>query len=191
MREFKRIADMKLSRPPALDQELMWAQLAQHYGLPTRLLDWSESATAALYFAVQQSHEDGIVFVLNPIDLNRLSNPSDPRVLDAQRDQERIQKYFASGVDARKNGAFPIALNPMWNSDRLIQQKGVFTLHGRRFSMDDGRISSLVGIPILADFKPSLRTELQRVGVDEMTLFPELEHACAHLKRKYGLGHEG
>ena len=33
--EFKRIAEIKLARPPRPEDELMWAQLAQHYGLPT------------------------------------------------------------------------------------------------------------------------------------------------------------
>jgi hypothetical protein len=39
----------------------------------------------------------------------------------------------------------------------------------------------------LKESKPRLRNELQRIGVDEMTLFPELEHSCSHLKRREGL----
>ena len=78
-------------------------------------------------------------------------------------------------------------MNPVWNSERLIIQKGVFTVHGKRFSLDKGRVPSLVGIPVLKDLKPRLRSELQRIGVDEMTLFPELEHSCSHLKRRCGL----
>lgn len=48
-------------------------------------------------------------------------------------------------------------------------------------------VPSLVGVPILSEHKNKLRKELQRIGVDEMTLFPELEHSCAHLKRRCGL----
>jgi len=181
--DFKRIADSKLPRPPRADQELMWAQIAQHYGLPTRLLDWTESATTALYFACLKEKLDGLVLILNPGDLNRLSYSGKPRVLDPQEDSNVIRDYLRVGARQAKRGRFPVAINPVWNSERLIMQKGVFTLHGNRFDLDSG-VPSLVAIPILRESKRRLRSELQRIGVDEMTLFPELEHACMHLKRK-------
>jgi hypothetical protein len=187
MADFKRVADLKLPRPPALDKELEWAQLAQHYGLPTRLLDWTESATTALYFACLRDEQDGFVYMLNPIDLNRLSYPDKPRVLDPQQDSQTILAYLRTGARRTLGGRNPIAINPVWNSERLIMQKGVFTLHGKRFDLDGGAVPSLTAIPILRESKPRLRSELQRIGVDEMALFPELEHACVHLKRREGL----
>ena len=65
--DFKRIAGMKLRRAPDPANELEWALIAQHYGLPTRLLDWTESATTALYFACLKPDRDGLVFIVNPI----------------------------------------------------------------------------------------------------------------------------
>ena len=65
--------------------------------------------------------------------------------------------------------------------------KRVFTLYGSRFEIDPSVVPSLVAIPILKEVKHGLREELQRIGVDEMTLFPELEHACIHLRRRAGL----
>ena len=79
--DFQHTASVFLSEKPALDDFSSWLTLMQHYGLPTRLLDWSRSALFALYFAiVDQSYindiryevplVDGAVWLLNPFMLN-------------------------------------------------------------------------------------------------------------------------
>ena len=56
---------------PPLERTDQWLFLAQHVGLPTRLLDWTESALLALYFALQNNNP--VVWMINPIELNQLS----------------------------------------------------------------------------------------------------------------------
>jgi hypothetical protein len=185
--EFKRIAEIKLPRLPGLEEEFKWAQQAQHYGVPTRLLDWTESATVALYFACLNATVDGIVFILNPVDLNRMSFPQKPRILDAGLDASIIKMYMKLDVKRRNRGPKTVAVNPVLNSERLMLQKGVFTLHGSRFELDRDQAPSLVGLPILRESKAQLLIELERVGVDEMSIFPELEHSCKFLVRREGL----
>ena len=186
--EFKRVAELKHDRPPHANENMKWRQLAQHFGLPTRLLDWTESATFALYFACLKSERDGMVFVINPTDLNRLSVDL-PRVLDAQLDSDIIDPYFELNARRNPQGRYrTIAINPVWNSDRIMMQRGVFTLHGSQsFNLNNEQAPSLVAVPILSEVKSLLWDELERIGVDEMTLFPELEHSCNHLRRKANL----
>ena len=64
-----------------------------------------------------------------------------------------------------------------------MTQRGAFTLHGPRFALDVKEAPSLVGVPVHRQSKERLKRELESVGVDEMPLFPELEHSCIHLKR--------
>ena len=187
--DFKRVAEIKLDKPPRLEEELKWIQLAQHYGIPTRLLDWTESAAIGLYFACLDPAIDGLVFVLNPIDLNRLTFPKKPWILDGQSDAGTIKPYLKLTGKKAPGGRNTIAINPVWNSERLMLQKGVFTLHGSRFDLDNDQAPSLVVLPILREVKEQLRRELERVGVDEMTIFPELEHSARHLRRKISSAH--
>lgn len=183
--EFRRFAEMRLAKPPGLGEDLKWVQLARHYGLPTRLLDWTRNAAIALYFACLDVKIDGSVFVFNPVDLNRQVDPDKPRVLDAHLDAKLIGEYLRLTGKKDPRGRRTIAVNPVWNSERIMLQQGTFTLHGSSgFTLTSAQATSLVAIPILGGHKPSLRKDLDRVGVNEMSIFPEPEHICNYLKER-------
>jgi hypothetical protein len=186
--DFKRYAKIKLPDLPARDEELEWVQLARHYGLPTRLLDWTKNAAIALYFASlparlpNGSGADGAVIVLNPIDLNREADPKNARIFDAHSDVSRIRKYLELPGDRNPRGLKTIAINPVWNSDRIMLQQGVFTLHGsREFTLTPRQAPSLAYLRVPAMQKENLLHELERAGINEMSIFPEPEHMCHYL----------
>jgi hypothetical protein len=186
--DFKRYVNIRLPNLHRPDDELQWVQLARHYGLPTRLLDWTRNAAIALYFACLKAptstDPDGAVFVINPRDLNREANKKtkDSRIFDAHADADRIHTYLTLSGGKNLRGLKTIAINPVWNSERILLQQGAFTLHGsREFTLTSRQVPSLVCLRVPANKKEGLLHELERAGMNEMSIFPEPEHMCRYL----------
>ncbi len=75
IKRFKQNADLLLNKQ--IKENIDWLFLMQHYGVPTRLLDWSESPLVAIYFAViskKNMNKDGALWLLLPNELNKNAN---------------------------------------------------------------------------------------------------------------------
>ncbi|MDF0676600.1 MAG: FRG domain-containing protein [Nitrospira sp.] len=162
--------------------------LMQHHGLPTRLLDWSESALISLYFAVQRSPLDsqsGAVWMLDPWQLNKHVAQIGDRL--TAYDNHRIKQYLWP-IWKKRDAHLPegpAAFEPSHNSKRIAAQRGKFTIHGKSHrGLDTYRPLStgLVKIVISPSAKQKIRRQLATAGMTEGTIFPDLSGLSREIK---------
>lgn len=173
---------------PASDWD--WYFLMQHFGVPTRLLDWTESALVALYFATAETgtEADGLVWVLDPRALNGLS----------ERCGEYVPIYTDDLVKPLLNSLWqeatddmpvtPLAIDPPHNSRRLAAQRGKFTVHGTSRNGIESYTqlgAGLVGLRVPATVKNRLRRQLMIAGITEAVLFPGLDGLGREIRESY------
>jgi hypothetical protein len=188
-----------LMRGPSLGRERPmnsweWYFLMQHSGAPTRLLDWTEAALVALYFAIRDNRNqknadksDASVWALDPWWLNeevlevRVVIPPGAEDGLGTRDAERYAPWLPDRYkdDTQLTKELPIALYPTHFAQRISSQRSCFTIHGSNRlgfeKMFEGREGRLARIDIPKGSVDSIEDCLAIAGIDELTVFPDLD----------------
>ena len=177
--KFRQSATMLVQRPASDSFE--WMFLMQHYGVPTRLLDWSESPLVALYFSVSSSDaEDGALWMLKPSELNKNAHIQTEEVdghVPSFHDEE-LQNYTIESLrSSDRSNLLPLATIATRNSERIQAQLGVFTIHHRnKIPIEEvGDRSHVRKLRIRSGKKEKMKKELALLGFSRFQLFPELE----------------
>lgn len=157
--------------------EWEWLFLMQHHGLPTRLLDWTESALVGLYFAVWEENVDvdGALWAIEPIELNQIQNWEKSHVTDIPGlgiDSE-LDLYLSSEVAKQSGLVLPtLAVLAVRNSARIQMQQGVFTIFHKKLEPLDaiagGSFAWRYIVPAAA--KARIRTELAMLNINKLSL---------------------
>lgn len=192
------------TRPPTNDP-WEWLFLMQHYGVPTRLLDWTESPLMALFFAVTSApHKLGssgnpvfnaaaAVWILDPAQWNKSAidlKSFTGSVLTT--DDPNVNAYKPVG-DVKTMKPFPISIYGAHNSQRIVAQRGVFVCFGKDtrpmetiFAREKLPSECLLRLVVKRGSLPSVHEALRRHGHTDSVVFPDLEGLAREIKREYG-----
>jgi hypothetical protein len=179
--EQQMLSEFKIRSRPYLEiqpeSDWDWLALAQHNGMATRLLDWTENLLAALWFAVREEPHDGndgvFWFFFSP----------QGNILG---DESKVTPFDAPTT---------ITFRPKHITPTIVAQGGWFTAHRcdpstKRFvalEEDETYKDQLVKFTFKAGSFGKLRQQLDLCGVNNASLFPGLRGLCAHMDWKFGL----
>lgn len=186
VKRFKQNALLLVSVRPQNEWE--WLFVMQHHGVPTRLLDWTESPLVGLYFAVsERPRSTAALWALLPIRLNRFANvtAASPGDIPAFDEDPFLTSYTPSALAGEHQSKLKtVALLAPRNTARSQAQLAVFTIAHRDVTpierIGDGRHIWRYIIPARA--KERLKSELERLHITRLTLFPELANVGIHAK---------
>lgn len=169
LKEFEAAAPFLLPSTPQNDWDRL--SLAQHYGMRTRLLDWTVNPAVALWFATAEALDyDAAVWAFRPSDGNL-----------RQRDEQD------SPFDVTATAAF----RPMLHSARVAAQAGWHTVHrfanGHLRATDDlsTHHAHLTKLVVPVDDRDRILNALNEMGVSATSVFGDLSNLCSFISGRY------
>ena len=167
------------------DWELLFDM--QHYGIPTRLLDWSEVLGVAVAFILHTDYSttdysEAALYVLDPLKLNQKSGIQSIKNLPADKEFEYKEIYWNKKPFSPQ---YPIAVYPPLQSQRLYAQSGTFTIHGDIADPVDQLCPEAVKKIILPhNAKEGAWEFIKIANLNEYTIYPDILGMARHLRRK-------
>lgn len=175
-----------------------WLALAQHHGLPTRLLDWTYSPLVALHFATanfMHFDKDGMIWAINYVDTKEYLPDQMVRIIDDEGSHiftaEMLDRAVSSLAELhkQKREEFAIFFEPPSIDQRIVNQYAVFSMMSnpnrtisRWLKATEVRYFKIV---IPKELKWEIRDKLDQSNINERVLFPGLDGLATWLKRHY------
>lgn len=177
---FRRKAKVRSASLPGNDDLPGWLSIAQHFGLPTRLLDWSSSPLVAAFFAVDQHPEEpGVVWALDWAKLNQ-----EDQELPTFGDPTIARLASNAFTSSRKTNSI-VAVTPDELDLRMSIQSSFFTLHDTTTPLSAEPWSKMVKRwEIEPGLKVRLKNTLFQLGVTRSYLFPDLPNLAGDLESR-------
>lgn len=190
-----------------------WIELAQHYGVPTRLLDWSNNPLVALYFACESnSQEEAIVWILHRGNYVKYISKEANYVNNKKKIEELIEELLSES-DAEKQETImpklPFIYTPYYFDNRMSAQGSWFMVWGTKKDALENMVEDTyhMNLPdkernthvygqeqeekflfrflISKSNKQSIMRQLDHIGINAKTLFPGLDGIGKYIERKY------
>jgi hypothetical protein len=195
LRNFGRYSRPYLPSPSGNDWELL--VVAQHHGVPTRLLDWSYSPLVAAHFATRAA-SPGRPCAIWRLDWQRMHDAFDLSDLAFLIEDLLELDLLGEGgsfkpwdLFDKQVPSFACMIEPPSLDARIVAQAATFTLcSDTRQSFDafleqHGLGEALTKFVVPAETVPRLRDQLDLAGIDERHIFPDLDGVAASIRRYY------